>query len=229
MLILKKRYRVVPWFSFLIGQDLIQSVLLFVVRNHPRTNFYAYWLYEAFDACLRTMVVWEVARILIQQHLGLNFWEEIKGYWLALLAVGAISVSLITFTSTNPYFAIRFALRINQVSTVGVGALVLMLLSMPYFFGVKARIHAHAITYGLGVYILGQFLVNGMVWINGIKQWSWIELLVRPAYLSPLKEHMYALVRLDTIDINPVLTGEEKREQLRSRIIFALRGDDTGA
>jgi hypothetical protein len=250
VLIRKKRYQTVRWFTILIGQDVLQTLLLFLVHSSagarflgPGTYFYTYWVFEAIDSFLRVMVIWEVAQILLEQCLGLKLYEEIKNYWGAFLAIAAALISLLTFTSTSPHFAVRFALRIGQISTIGVGGLILMLLSLTFFFGVKATIHAQAIVYGLGLYMFGQFLVNGIVMVLGTGVWRPMTIWIKPIYLvcliiwivslwreepeEALPEDMYRLVQLGRAGVHPPIpAGVQQRLRRRSRLVYLIGGDD---
>ena len=47
VLLHKRRFQKLPWFTLLIAQDAVQTIVLFFVHKYPGVNFYTYWGFEA--------------------------------------------------------------------------------------------------------------------------------------------------------------------------------------
>jgi hypothetical protein len=120
-------------------------------------------------------------------------------------------------------------LRIEELSTIGVGGLLLMVLSLTFLFRVKLRVHAQAIVYGLSLYLFGKFVVQGLVMLLGAGVWSKAETLLKPVYHislllwiiclwreepeRALSDEMYEMVKLGRAGIAPPLPQEIMEEQ----------------
>lgn len=243
VLLYKKRYRTIPWFTLLIGQDVLQTLVLFSLRRLPLANFYTYYAFEVVDSILRVLVIWEVARILIERHLGLPLYDEIRSYWAAFVVIVVMCISCVIFSSkVTPFWPARIVLRVGEVSTVGVGGLLLMVLWLTFFFGIKARVHAQAIVYGLALYLFGKFVVEGVVIMLGIRALAeagwWLRFLYHGSLLiwivclwqeepdRALSDRMYAMVRWGRAGINPPLPQSviEEYAQHRRRLVFSSDG-----
>lgn len=243
VLLIKKRYRTLPLFTLLIGQDVLQMMLLFSLHKFAslRTYTYAYYSGDAVDAILHVLVIREVARILIEQHLGLRLHDEIRGHWIGFLLMVVLGIYFVTHPTTTTYLPAVIALRAGQLSTIGVGGLLLMVLSLTFLFRVRVRVHAQAVVYGLALYLLGKFVMQGVVLLLGAaiipqaNDWLrpvyhvtlllWIVCLWRKEPERALSDEMYTLVRQGRAGINPPMPQSVMEEQLRAprRLIFSLR------
>ena len=61
VLLHKRRFQKFPWFTLLIAQDAVQTIVLLCVHNYRAVNFYTYWSFETLDALLRLLVLYEVS------------------------------------------------------------------------------------------------------------------------------------------------------------------------
>jgi hypothetical protein len=182
VLLHKRRFQKFPWFTLLIAQDAAQTIVLFWVHKYPAINFYAYWSFEAVDALLRLMVLYEVARVLLAQ-CGLTVSGLIRHYWSFFVVLVAALVAFAWFTPSSPYLPIKVALRIGQMSSVCVGGLTSLLIVATFFFGLRFRIHAQAVLYGLALYMFGKLWVQTLLLLMGdLQQWSALEVSLKPVY-----------------------------------------------
>jgi hypothetical protein len=244
VLIYKKRYRTLPLFTLLIGLDSVQTIVLFSVHRYASLNVYSYAWYisEAVDTVLHLLVVWEVARILIEQHLGLRLHEEIRNHWIAFLLMAVLGIFFLTYPDHATYLPAVIALRGGQLSTVGIGGLLLMVLGLTFFFRVNVRIHSQAIVYGLALYTFGKFIVEGAFLLLGTdivaqsNDWLrpvyhvtllfWIVCLWRKEPERALSDSVYALVRQGRAGINPPMPKSvtfEERSRSPRRLVFSIR------
>jgi hypothetical protein len=182
VLLHKRRFQKFPWFTLLIAQDAVQTVVLFWVHKYPTINFYAYWSFEALDALLRLMVLYEVARVLLAQ-CGMTVGGLVERYWSFFVVLVAALAAFAWFTPSSPYMPIKVALRIGQMSSVCVGGLTSLLIVATFFFGLRFRIHAQAVLYGLALYMFGKLWVHTLLLLMGdLQQWSALEVSLKPVY-----------------------------------------------
>ena len=90
VLLHKRRFQKFPWFTLLIAQDAVQTIVLFCVQKYPTINFYSYWSFEALDALLRLLVLYEVAHVLLAQ-CEMNLAGVVRRYW-SFLEIGRAHV-----------------------------------------------------------------------------------------------------------------------------------------
>jgi hypothetical protein len=182
VLLHKRRFQKFPWFTLLIAQDAIQTIVLFCVHKHPRVNFYAYWGFEALDAVLHLLVLYEVGRLLLAQF-GMSITGVARRYWSVVVVLVGALVAFAWFTPSSPYLPIKVALRIGQMSSICVGGVTSLLIVATFFFGLRFRIHAQAVLYGLALYMFGKLWVHTLLLLLGnLQQWSALEVSLKPVY-----------------------------------------------
>lgn len=182
VLLHKRRFQKFPWFTLLIGQDAVQTVVLFCVHSYPAINFYTYWSFEALDAVLRLLVLYEVAHVLLAQ-CGMSITGVLRRYWSFFLVLTVALAAFAWFTPSSPYLPIEVALRIGQMSSVCIGGLTSVLIVATFFFGLRFRIHAQAVLYGLALYMFGKVWVHTLLLLLGnLQQWSALEVSLKPVY-----------------------------------------------
>ena len=178
----KHRFQKFPWFTLLIAQDAVQTVVLFCVHKYPTVNFYTYWSFEALDALLRLLVLYEVAHLLLAQ-CGMSLAGLARRYWsFVVVLVGAL-VAFAWLTPSSPYLPVQVALRIGQMSSICVGGVTSLLILVTFFFGLRFRIHAQAVLYGLALYMFGKLWVHTLLLLMGdLQHWSALEVSLKPVY-----------------------------------------------
>lgn len=182
VLLHKHRFRKFPWFTILIAQDAVQTIVLFCVHRFPVINFYTYWSFEALDALLRLIVLYEVAHTLLAQ-CGLTFGGLARRYWSFFLILAGVLVAVAWFSPSSPYLPLEVAFRIGQMSSICVGGVTSLLILATFFFGLRFRIHAQAVLYGLALYMFGKVWIHTLLLLLGnLQQWSALEVSLKPVY-----------------------------------------------
>jgi hypothetical protein len=181
VLLHKRRFQKFPWFTLLIAQDAVQTIVLFCVHKYPTINLYAYWSFEALDALLRLLVLYEVAQLLLAQ-CGMSMANLARRYWGFIVVLVDVLVAFAWLTPPSP-LPIRIALRIGQMSSICVGGVTSLLILVTFFFGLRFRIHAQAVLYGLALYMFGKLWVHTLLLLLGdLQQWSALEVSLKPVY-----------------------------------------------
>lgn len=182
VLLHKRRFQRFPWFTLLIAQDAVQTIVLFCVHKYPVINFYTYWSFEALDSLLRLLVLWEVANVLLAQ-CGMSVGGLVRRYWsFFVVLVGALA-SVALLSPSSPHLPVEVALRIGQMSSICVGGLTSLLIVATFFFGLRFRIHAQAVLYGLALYMAGKLWVHTLLLLLGdLQHWSALEVSLKPVY-----------------------------------------------
>lgn len=182
VLLRKRRFQSFPWFTLLIAQDAVQTVVLFCVHKYPAINFYTYWSFEAIDALLRLLVLYEVAHVLLAQ-CGMSMTDLVRRYWsFFLVLVGALT-AVAWLSPSSPDLARSVAFRIGEMSSICVGVVTSLLIVATFFFGLRFRIHAQAVLYGLALYVFAKLWVHTLLLLLGnLQQWSALEISLKPVY-----------------------------------------------
>jgi hypothetical protein len=182
VLLHKRRFQKLPWFTLLIAQDAVQTIVLFCVHKYPAINFYTYWSFEALDALLRLLVLYEVARLLLAQ-CGMSLTGVARRYWSFFVVLVGVLVAVAWLTPSSPHLPVNIALRIGQMSSICVGGFTTLLVLVTFFFGLRFRIHAQAVIYGLALYMFGKLWVHTLLLLLGdLQQWSALEVSLKPVY-----------------------------------------------
>jgi hypothetical protein len=181
VLLHKRRFQKFPWFTLLIAQDAVQTIVLFCVHKYPAINFYTYWSFEALDALLRMLVLYEVAHILLAQ-CGMSIAGLARRYWSFIVVLVGALVAFAWLTPSSP-LPVRLALRIGQMSSICVGGVTSLLILITFFFGLRFRIHAQAVLYGLALYMFGKLWVHTLLLLLGdLQHWLAFEVSLKPVY-----------------------------------------------
>jgi hypothetical protein len=243
ILLYKKRYAALPWFTILIGQTVLQNVVLFSIHQFGWVQAYSYAYYagDALDAILHLLVIWEVARILVERHLGLRLHDEIYSHWIGFVLMAVLAIYFVTYPMNVGRLSAAIVLRGGQILTIGVCGLLLMVLSLTLFFRVKVRVHAQAVVYGLALYSLAKFVMQGFVllvgpgsiaqandWLRPVYHLTlllWIVCLWRQEPERALSDEMYTMVRQGRAGINPPIPDSVMAEQAQTsrRLVFSVR------
>jgi hypothetical protein len=182
VLLHKRRFQKFPWFTLLIAQDAVQTIVLFFVHKYPTVNFYTYWGFEALDALLRLLVLYEVARLLLAQF-GMSISGVARRYWSVIVVLVGVLSAFAWLTPSSPHLPVMLALRISQMSSLCVGGVTSLLILATFFFGLRFRIHAQAVLYGLALYMFGKLWVHTLLLLLGnLQQWSALEVSLKPVY-----------------------------------------------
>ena len=182
VLLHKRRFQKFPWFTLLIAQDAVQTIVLFGVHKYPRINFYTYWGFEALDALLRLLVLYEVAHLLLAQ-CGMSIPVLARRYWSVIVVLVGVLLAFVWLTPSSPRLPVMLALRIGQMSSICVGGVTSLLILVTFFFGLRFRAHAQAVLYGLALYMFGKLWVHTLLLLMGdLQHWSALEVSLKPVY-----------------------------------------------
>jgi hypothetical protein len=182
VLLHKRRFQKFPWFTLLIAQDAVQTIVLFCVHRYPTINFYSYWSFEALDALLRLLVLYEVAHVLLAQ-CEMSLAGLARRYWSFLVVLVGVLATVAWLSPSSPYLPIQVALRIGQMSSICVGGVTALLILATFFFGLRFRIHAQAVLYGLALYMFGRMWMHTLLLLMGnLQQWAALEVSLKPVY-----------------------------------------------
>jgi hypothetical protein len=162
LLILKKRFRVAPWFTIYIGSTLVSSIVLLIVLRHSSLAFYSitYWTLEVIDLLMQLTVITEIARSVLKRN---GHWVE--GTYKRFLTMATISflLSVAIALSTHPaatYAIDVWIVRGNLFTTLLICTLFSALMLVSQQFGLSWRSHIMRIGYGLTAWALSSFIVD---------------------------------------------------------------------
>src|SRR3981189_2253684 len=106
VLLHKHRFQKFPWFTLLIAQDAVQTIVLFGVHKYPRINFYTYWGFEALDALLRLLVLYEGAHLLLPQ-CGMSITALARRYWSVIVVLVGVLAAFALLTPSSPHLPVE--------------------------------------------------------------------------------------------------------------------------
>ncbi len=163
VLILRKRYRTLPWFTAWIGFQMTGSALLFVIwSSYPSNYGLAYWCFCAVDILLQIMILSEIARSVLCRN---GVWVQgAKSRFLLLSALGAVVAAVMAAwvkpLANTPLEA--WSVRGNLFTTLLVCLTFTSILSASAQFGLHWRSHVMRVGYGLTVWSLASFAVDAL-------------------------------------------------------------------
>ncbi len=161
VLVVRKRYRKFPWFTFLLAQEIFQSIVLFEVHRFAggRPYFYLYWAFEIFDSLVRVGVFFELTRIT-SRLLKETTSDRIRTLMNAIVIASAICAAVVINVHSSAYLLAAIALKISVCSSILGGVLVSFFILTTFFEGIRSRIHSQALAYGLFLYFGGKLLAQ---------------------------------------------------------------------
>jgi hypothetical protein len=193
ILIGRKRAKTFPWFTILIAQDTLQSVLLFLLHSYGSraTYFYSYWSFEVLDAVLRILVIWDLSRQTTKQ---LQVREGLRTFLSLVLAFLVIAgVSIWRDTPNLSSLLETIALKTSLFTAILVGGLVLYHFTGWVFYGVRLRVHSMGLSFGLCGYYAAKLIMHFILLMGGSPFWMSLERLLKPVYLLCLAFWMVLL------------------------------------
>ncbi|HTD57246.1 MAG TPA: hypothetical protein VK670_17780 [Silvibacterium sp.] len=191
VLLIKKRYRTFPWFSALLATEILQSLVLSTVCSprYPLRYFYAYWAGEVLNAVLLAAVIFEVAR-QFSREAGTDepsLLRDLRIIAWTLPALTSMAILFFRFLPDLHHELANLAFKIDTVCAIMMLGLVGTVSLSMYFYGVRFRVHAAAIGYGLLLYAVGRVLVF-VAALNtaDASLWSAFERWLKPLYILTL-------------------------------------------
>ncbi len=162
VLIVRKRYRVLPWFTAWIGFGSLFTILLFTfTRLHAHhAYFVCYWSGAVLDLVFQVAVVIEMGRIVLRRS---GQWVEgAKGRFTAMAATAVAIAAGLSF-AVKPFGATRFdvwTIRGNLFTAILICFLFTAVVAASQQFGLGWRTLVMREGYGLTVWALTGFLVD---------------------------------------------------------------------
>jgi hypothetical protein len=191
VLLVKKRYKTFPWFSLLLASEIVQSVILATVcsPSHHLRYFYAYWAGEILNAILLAAVIFEVAR-KFSRDVGItepSLLRDLRIIAWTVPTLASVAIVFFRFLPDLHFELANLAFKIDTVCALMMLGLVGTTSASMYFYGVRFRVHAAAITYGLLLYSIGRILVFAAA-LNTANVFLWqdLERWLKPVYVLTL-------------------------------------------
>lgn len=162
VLLYKRRYRTVPWFTTWIGLGCCNTIVLFLAYRFGSHHSYTvlYWSWAFLDLILQVGVVWEIARSIFRRS---GKWVE--GARVRLISVAAIG-PLVAFalawfmTPAAESKLDEFAARGNLFMTVLICLLFSTVVVASQQLGVGWRNHIMRESYGLVLWTIVNFVTD---------------------------------------------------------------------
>jgi hypothetical protein len=161
VLVAKRRYKTFPWFTVFLANELIQDPLLALINHYgsKKQYFYSYWSLDLLDSLILVVVIFELSRAItraINENRGVFRSREL--FWLM---AGLVLIGVMCWMSApsqeRPIITLAFkAATTSSVIMCGLTGYVLLVV---FFYGVRFRVHAVAITYGLTAYVLTRMMI----------------------------------------------------------------------
>jgi hypothetical protein len=185
----KKRYKAFPWFTLFLANELIQDPLLALVEHYGSAKhyFYTYWSLDVLDSLFLIFVIFELAKAVMQavdENERVIHPLEMRFFAAALLLMG---IAGWRFIPSLPHPIVTLALKAATTSSVIMCGLTSYVFMAIFFYGVRFRVHAAAIAYGLTAYVMTRVLVYvGVLNTGGPYVWELLSRWSKPVYILML-------------------------------------------
>jgi hypothetical protein len=137
-----------------------------------------------------------------------------RRYWSVIVVLVGVLSAFAWLTPSSPHLPVMLALRISQMSSLCVGGVTSLLILATFFFGLRFRIHAQAVLYGLALYMFGKLWVHTLLLLLGnLQQWSALEVSLKPVYHLTLLIWI-ACLWFEEPEVKPVPEMQQELQQL---------------
>ena len=183
----RRRYRTFPWFTFLLAQEIVQTIVLYVVhRAAPAsTYFYVYWICELLEAAVRVVVLFELAHTTARL-LRENATERIRLLMNACVIAAAICAGLVLGLHTPGSAMMAASIKISLCTSILSGLLIISFVLTTFFEGIRSRIHSQALAYGMFLYFSGKLVAELGLLFGGTHLWTTMQNYTQPLYVACL-------------------------------------------
>jgi hypothetical protein len=170
VLVYRGRARKFPFFTALIGLNVVRTILLFFVLRYSTKTiyFYAYWSLLALDTSLQLAVVYELAR---QVFRPLDVWavDLRRNFVLSFLLCVGVAFGLTCLADPPSQTWIQaFVTRGNLFAATLLSELFVAMMAFSIQAGLPWRTHVAKIAQGLGAYsLVAVFIEIGHSYIGG--------------------------------------------------------------
>lgn len=162
VLVYKRRYKVLPWFTGFIAAGCVYTAALFLGYRYGSKHVYAglYWTCDFIDLLLQVAVVLEIARTILQRS---GNWVEGAKLRLALMGVSAPVIAGTMALLMKPVAETRvdgIYARADLFTTILVFLLFLAVVVAAQQLGTGWRSYAMRVSYGLVTWVSVGFLTD---------------------------------------------------------------------
>lgn len=162
VLLYKRRFLVVPWFTAWIGVELLYNVAGFLVYRYGSKHLYAitYWSSNFLDVSFQVAVVLEIAFIVLRRSGG---WVEGARVRLSLMGMTAPIVALGMAWFMHPAADTRldaWAARASLFTTILIFLLFIAVVMASHQLGLGWRSYVMRESYGLVVWVAAAFMTD---------------------------------------------------------------------
>lgn len=162
VLLYKKRYRIVPWFTMLIASDCLDTVLLFLTYRFASKHVYAdlYWFTGFLDIALQIAVILEIAAIVLRRS---GRWVEGTRIRLILMGVAAPLVAFLFAWFMKPSVESKlyaWVARASLFTTILVFLLFIAVVMASHHLGLGWRNYAMRESYGFFIWVIVAFVTD---------------------------------------------------------------------
>jgi hypothetical protein len=163
VLLVRGRFRQVPFFSALIASNIVETIALFwIFGTGARAAYsYAYWSFALLESGLKLAVLYEVADSV---YRPVGIWARDVRFQITLLAGASVVAALgLAWWASPPAktFLASFVIRGNLFIAVLLSMLFAAILATSSQVGLAWRNHIWQVALGLGVYSMITFVVEG--------------------------------------------------------------------
>jgi hypothetical protein len=164
VLLVRGRFRQMPFFSALIASNIVETVALFCIFHAGTKSAYsyAYWSFALLEAGLKLAVLYEVADNV---YRPVGVWARDVRFQMSLLACASVVAALVLAWWASPpakTFLASLVIRGNLFIAVLLSMLFAAILSTSSQVGLAWRNHVWQVGIGLGVYSMTTFIVEGL-------------------------------------------------------------------
>jgi hypothetical protein len=159
---IRHRVRAFPFFTTLIGANILRTIVLFVIshRGARATYFYTYWSLAVLDLVLQLCVVYEIASGVFRPLGGWAIDAKRGLIWLGCLSIG-IAAALAWLASPPTVLWLQSTIiRGNLFSAALMSELFVGMIALSVTVGLPWKTHITRIAQGLGAYSIIDVLVE---------------------------------------------------------------------
>ncbi len=162
VLLYKRRYRVLPWFTLFIAGGCAYTIALFLGFRFGSKHLYAiiYWACDFIDLLLQVAVVLEIAKIVLQRS---GRWVEGARLRLTIMGASAPVIAGVMALLMKPAAETRLDeiyARGSLFATMLVFLLFVAVVTASFQLGLGWRNFAMRVSYGLVVWVCVGFLTD---------------------------------------------------------------------
>jgi hypothetical protein len=164
VLVVRRRIRHMPFFSALVGSNVVETVALFYILHYGTKTAYsnAYWSFAFLEAALKFAVLYEVANNVFRPA---GVWaRDVRGRIVLLASTSVLAALVLAWMASPPAKTLLASLiiRANLFSAVLLSMLFAAIIATSSQVGLAWRNHVWQIALGLGVYSMATFIVEGL-------------------------------------------------------------------